>query len=295
MFGPHVDRNVSRDKGRPSITSHIKATRVEANNVDFNAKVFQIFIAGPRSLLITLKLQEEDELKNYLEKNQDIKVIAHGTYADYPWYGSHYQIKFICKELEICDRVGISGLVIHLGKPPIKEVMKYLPRLITTSQNALIYLEVPHVKPQNSHYETPEKLADLFREIKGIDPTLCKFGLCIDTAHLWSCGVNLQSFDNAENWIHRLESVSDIIPPNRIIFHLNDSFDELGSGVDHHAPLLEGKIWEDYKDNPKQSGLAVFVEYAVRNKIPTILERKPKEAILRDYTVLDRLTDTVRI
>lgn len=310
MFGPHVDRVHAKGSGRPSITEHIRAARASAAAVDFDARVFQVFVAGPRNLTMTMRPEEADELKKYLDCCADgagagagagaqgkpqLAVVAHGTYMDFPWHGKPYPAKFIRQELEMCARAGIFGLVVHLGKPPVTEVMKYIPHLITTTRDALVYLEVPHVKPENSHYETPEKLAALFREIRTIDKTLCRFGVCIDTAHLWSCGVDLQAFEDSEDWLRRLESVADVIPPDRIIFHLNDSEDSCGSGLDHHAPLLQGKIWGEYKDEPAQSGLAAFIDYAVRHNIPTILERKPPEALLEDYVIIERLAPEVRL
>lgn len=296
MFGPHVDRVHAKGSKRPSIAEHIRAARASAATVDFDARAFQVFVAGPRNLAMTMRPEEADELKEYLDgADSQLAVVAHGTYMDFPWHGNLYQAKFIRQELEMCARAGIFGLVVHLGKPPVTEVMKYIPHLITTTRDALVYLEVPHVKPENSHYETPEKLAALFREIRTIDKTLCRFGVCIDTAHLWSCGVDLQSFEDAEDWLRRLESVADVIPPDRIIFHLNDSEDSCGSGLDHHAPLLQGKIWGEYKDEPAQSGLAAFIDYAVRHNISTILERKPPEALLEDYAIIERLAPEVRL
>ena len=299
MFGPHADRvhavAAGNKKGRPSITAHIQAARAAAASVDFDARSFQVFVAGPRNMSMTLREEEADELRAFLDTNHRLQVVAHGTYGDYPWYGAPYPAKFIRMELEACERAGISGLVVHLGKPGVAEVMKYIPRLVTTARGVLIFLETPAVKPASSNYETPEKLATLFGAIRTIDPTLCKFGLCIDTAHLWSCGVDLSSFEDAEEWIRRLEAVADVIPPDRIMLHLNDSLEACGDGVDSHAPLLAGHMWGAYADRPQQSGLAAFVDYAVRNGTTVILERKPPEALLEDYAVIDRLTDTVRL
>jgi endonuclease IV len=295
QLGPHVARVHSKKKrGRPSIVEHIRAARAAAAEVDFDARAFQIFIAGPRNRTVTLRDEEADELRAYLDRTKTVAV-AHGTYADYPWSGAPYLAKFIRLELELCARAGISGLVIHLGKPPIETVMKYLPRLVSPQRDTLVFLEVPHVKPEDSHYETPEKLAELFVAVRRLDPALCRFGLCIDTAHLWSCGVDLRSFEDAEAWIRRLEAVADVIPPDRIMLHLNDSHSERGSGLDRHAPLLGGKLWAAYADRPQHSGLAAFVDYAVRHNTIAILERKPIEALLDDYAALERLTDAVRL
>lgn len=246
---------------------------------------------------MTLRDEEADLLREYIDgaraDGDRVMVIAHGTYLDAPWKGDQRAAEFICSELALCSRAGIAGLVVHLGVLPAREVLKYLPRLKTPT-STLVYLETPAVKPSNAHYETPEKLADLFRAIRGIDDSLCKFALCIDTAHLWSCGVDLQSFEAAEDWIRRLEAVADVIPPDRVMLHLNDSFDERGSGVDHHAPLLQGKIWGGYAGQPQQSGLAAFVDYAVRNNLVVILERDPG-FLLDDYASLLRLAPTTRL
>lgn len=298
-FGPQVDRVHSTRSGRPTIVDHVRAARAAAAEAGFDARAFQIFVANPRSLSITLRDDEADELQAYLSETR-IVAIAHGTYMDFPWGGNAYAAKFIRGELALCARAGISGLVVHLGKAPAETVLKYIPRLISVEQTVAVFLEVPHVKPENSHYETPEKLAALFREIRArFDPLLCRFGLCIDTAHLWSCGVDLRSYEDAEEWIRGLEAVADVIPPDRVIIHLNDSLDERGSGVDRHAPLLEGKLWGDFRARPRQSGLAAFVDYAVRNDTTVILERsapdkKPPEALLNDYAVLYQLTTAVR-
>lgn len=140
---------------------------------------------------------------------------------------------------------------------------------------ARVYLEVPAVLPKNSHYETPDKLAVLFRGIrKRVDPFLLYFGLCIDTAHIWASGADIASFEAASAWLDQLERAHGVIPPHAIIFHLNDNYNGRGSGKDEHAPLFMGAIWGSYADRRESSGLAAFLDYARRHNVPTILERK---------------------
>ncbi len=298
--GPHVDRIHARRRGRPTIVEHLSAARQGAVDVGFNAVTFQIFVAGPRNLITTMKEEEADELREYLDAHRNLTVISHGTYLDFPWSGHHYIAHFIRGELQMCARAGISGLVIHLGKPPVEVVREILPRLIT-DHPVLIYLETPHIKPPNSHYDSPEGLAVLFRAVRELDPELCRFALCIDTAHIWSCGADIQSFEAAEGWLDRLERVSDVIPPDRVAFHLNDSYDKQGSGVDHHAPLLQGELWGRYRECPQESGLAAFISYMNRHRSLVILERGgtgrgggPPPSLLDDYAVLLKMTPAVR-
>ena len=82
--------------------------------------------------------------------------------------------------------------------------------------------------------------------------------------HIWACGADIASFGDAQAWLSELEAVHDVIPPNVIMFHLNDNRNACGSGVDEHDPLLRGAIWGDY----------LHLDYARRFGIPTILERK---------------------
>jgi endonuclease IV len=296
MFGPHVDRVFSDAKGgRPSLAAHIRAARAIAAEANFDARAFQVFVAGPRNYTVTLRPEEADELRALLDEERDLFVVAHGTYLDFPWSGAPGPVKSIQRELAVCARAGLAGLVVHLGKPPLPRVVEQLPALFQAADRSgvLLYLEVPHVKPENSHYESPGGLAELFRAVRRFDPALCAFGLCIDTAHLWSCGVDLRSYKAAEDWLRRLEGEAAAIPADRILLHLNDSHNRRGSGLDHHAGLLAGQIWGEYADRPRESGLAAFVDFAVRHSIPAVLERKPPPALLEDYKALERLTAAV--
>src|SRR5216110_569583 len=66
---------------------------------------------------------------------------------------------------------------------------------------------------RDTQMSSPRKLRDLFQSIRAkVDPQLLRTGLCIDTAHLWSCGVDLSSHEDAEKWLLDLEGYSDVIP-----------------------------------------------------------------------------------
>lgn len=297
--GPHVDRVHARRRGRPTLAEHIEAARTSAAEAGFRATAFQVFVAGPRSLVPALADGEAEELRAYLGARPELTVLSHGTYLDHPWGGNHYLARFIREELAACAQAGIAGLVVHLGKAPAARVREILPRLLT-EHPVLVYLETPHLLPKNSHYETPEKLGALFREVREVDPELRRFALCVDTAHLWSSGADIQSYRAAADWLARLESLAELLPPSRVAFHLNDSYDARGSGVDHHAPLLQGELWGRYREEPAESGLAAFVDYMDRHGSLVILERggrgagAPPAALLEDYAVLARMAPGLR-
>jgi endonuclease IV len=96
-------------------------------------------------------------------------------------------------------------------------------------------------------------------------------GLCVDTAHLYSCGFCLDSKQAAKQWLSGLPDIEI----NPIMFHLNDSASELGSGRDRHAGLCQGNIWGGYENNIVDSGLLEILTWCEDNNAPVILERDP--------------------
>lgn len=290
MFGIHVDRVWAAGPGRPPMADQVQAAIGFARENNVQLRAAQIFVAGPRQRRMSLGDEEAAGLRR-LVADTGLAIFAHGTYLDSPWTGDAHAAHFIREELQKCEQAGLRGLVVHVGKPSPEEIAPYLPRLMGPGPR--VYLEMAAVKPSNSNYETPEKLDRLLQTLRRVaDPQLESFGVCIDTAHLWSCGVDLSSYDAAQAWLDRLT-----VPGAALLFHLNDSRDERGSGKDHHAPLLAGKLWGEYRDRPRASGLAAFVEYALQHDIPTILERSGNQpaAFVPELHVLLELAPSLRV
>ena len=318
MFGCHVNREgIKAPAGaRVSVVEYITAARISAEeNAGLNMTAAAIFVAGPKHRNIILTQDDIREISTI-----PVTVVAHNTYSASPWTDES-AIDCILQQVKVCDEAGIVGLVVHLPKSPIPVVISALKKIVErissevgeTSEisrhgggSCRIFLETPAVKPSCSYYETPEKIAELFREIRTIDPELKYFGICIDTAHLWTCGVDLSSKTAADAWLRDLTdlcmvgSVSSghstrsseqtprppLIPANCIMFHLNDSERERGVGPDTHAALTQGKIWEAYAGNVGNSGLASFINFAIEYNNIVILERKPRELLIQDYRII---------
>jgi endonuclease IV len=292
MFGPHVSRyHAGKGRRRANIAEHIDAARTEAEDEGgFRMRAAAIFVSETHRRRIIVDDAEAAELKEYIAKRK-VTVIAHSSYVAVPWRGDPDAARHIRAEAAVCQAAGIAGLVVHLPKLPLEATMRYIARLYNPkAPDVRIYLETPAVSPKETYYETPAKLAKLFAAIRAkLDPDLLVFGLCIDTAHIWTCGVDIASRAAAATWIAALEAAAAVIPPAAIMFHLNDSARARGVGPDSHAALLKGRIWEKYADRPDESGLAAFVEYITAHDCAAILERAPKEAILGDYIALKSL------
>ncbi len=287
LIGPHVSRLHAKGK-RATMTAHIKAATREAKSEGFAITAAALFVGGPRTKTINLKTAERSELAAHVD-DTGIVIIAHSSYVAVPWGGDPTAAKYMAEELDVCGEAKIAGLVTHLPtNRPASSVARFLPKILgLTTSTTRLYLEAPAQKPEKSQYETVDKLVAMFREIRAkVDPELKRVGLCIDTAHLWASGVNIASYADAESWLNELEAARDVIPPELIIFHLNDNRHALGSGRDEHEVLGAGEIWKPYASRPRESGLAAFTDYMRRHSSVGILERKPPADLLRDYRVL---------
>jgi deoxyribonuclease-4 len=298
-----IGHHVNRDSDNLSITNYIKKAILCGNVYNIKINTAAIFVSNPRGLNIILKDEsEQEELRNFIKKT-NINIIAHSSYVAYIWNKKNPKkyMDFVEREYITCKENLLSGLVIHLTKDSIlkkKYIKSTIEELINkvhiinenSSENIpIIYLETPAIVPMWASYDTPKKLSALFNIINKINKNH-PFGLCIDTAHLWTSGNDISTYEGAKRWFSELMS-SPYIPYNNIIIHLNDSANELGHGPDKHESLTHGFIWKDYKNRAslKNSGLYFIIQFAKLHNIPLILERNNKEKIAEDYTVLSKI------
>lgn len=276
-IGPHIDRVYIKKSLCDNIIETIKYTKECAN---FDITAIAIFVAGPRTYDINITANEADDISLL-----NLDIFVHNTYISHPWSDRPVAIHSIHSQLKICNKMNATGFIIHLPKDTIDSVIKILPKLYNPSSSTRIYLEIPALKPINSIFHKPRYLNELFKRIKNeVDTNLDYFGLCIDTAHLWSCGVDLSDYKSAEDWLNELD-----IDYKCLMIHCNDNDKELGNAPDIHNSLTDGKIWNKYKHNLQDSGLLAIIRFAKKNDIPVILERHPMELLFNDYVIIQQL------
>lgn len=87
-------------------------------------------------------------------------------------------------------------------------------------------------------------------------------GVCIDTCHIFAAGYDIRT---EEEWNKTLDQFDRFIGLQHLsAFHVNDSQKDLGSRVDRHAPLGEGKIGIDsfrfLMTSPKTRDIPKYLE-----------------------------------
>lgn len=176
-------------------------------------------------------------------------------------------------EIERCQKLGISYLVLHPGtsKEPREKAFLLLAdsldqALEQTSDTVSVLLE--NMAGQGSSLgSTFKELAQIKKFIKNKQ----RIHFCFDTCHAFAAGYDLSKEEEYENTITEIEQTIGL---NHIkLIHLNDSKKDLGSNVDRHENIAKGKL-----------GKAFFKRLCTDKRfinIPKILETPKK--ILEDH------------
>lgn len=293
-LGAHVHKKSAEGKSRKmhlAIAEDLK--HIESYGIDNPSA--QIFVAGPKTYKETLTAEEKLGIAKYISEH-GTSIVIHGAYVDRPWSSIPGAIHNVKQELRIGAEIGATGVIVHLSsgcvndttfKAALAEIANIdLPR------QQILWLEINSAKPSKFTFETPEKLKQLFSRIDsfGIKWGNIVVGLCIDTAHLFACGLSLETYESAKKWIEDVEKFRAGTP---VMIHLNDSASAFGSGIDKHSALACGNIWQSYHPTRgklpyEKSGLNYLLEWADSNSIMTILERND-ESPDRDITLISQL------
>ncbi len=147
-------------------------------------------------------------------------------------------------ELERAERLGIPFVVAHPGAFTTSSEAAGLARIITALDE--IHASLPKSKVRTLLETTAgqgsclghrfEHLATILAGVKQPE----RLGVCVDTCHIFAAGYPL---DTAEEYQQTTDELAAIVGLDQVCaIHLNDSVKGLGSRVDRHAHIGQGKI-----------------------------------------------------
>ena len=240
-----------------------------------------------------LQEQEIDSWLNELQNNGwdgNGKTVSHNSYlinlASPDEEARKKSIALQREEIERCETLHIPFLVSHpgarlgtprnrtdtnaLAQPPTAEEIEGLQRIVNSLDQ--LHVELPgystitclettvgsgtnlgydfqHLAWIHSHVAQPERIA-----------------FCFDTCHVTAAGYDLSSMAKARRVLQQFDDVAGL--SNIKVFHLNDSIGAIGSRIDRHAHIGEGKCG--------RSCFKAIVELPIFDLVPKILET-PKE------------------
>jgi deoxyribonuclease-4 len=188
-------------------------------------------------------------------------------------------------EMRRAARLGIPAIVLHPGshrgageRTGIETIIESLNRVLEKTGGGVSVLLETTAGQGNSIGHTFEQLAEI---IEGVADTN-RIGVCFDTCHVFAAGYDLRSKRAYAATFRHFERTIGLARLRA--FHLNDSVKGLGSRVDRHTHIGEGRL-----------GLAAFRNLVNDERflgIPMILET-PKgpdmEEDIRNLELLRRL------
>ena len=173
-------------------------------------------------------------------------------------------------ELERCEIIGAHFLIMHIGK-----------RLESSEEQALTKvsegINASFRKNENSVKLLLENTAGMgseigynFAQIKAIFDRVedkDRLGVVIDTAHIFEAGYPIHTKQGLNK---TLKEFDELVGFKRLhLLHLNDSKTDLGSKVDRHWHLGEGKIGLE--------GFRNIVNHPLLRHLPAIMETPRKD------------------
>lgn len=232
----------------------------------YGANTFMFYTGAPQNT----KRGSIDDMLTYqayeLMKKYDIQlenVICHAPYIVNLCNDEKFEfsVDFLKREMERCEQLGITKLVLHPGSSvglernhAISNIIKGLNMIFDNQYPVIICLETMAGKGTEVGRDFNE-LKMIIDHIKNKD----HIGVCLDTCHIHDSSYDLENFDLV------LEEFDNIIGLDYLkCVHINDSKNIRGSHKDRHENVGFGNIGFD--------NLLKVIYHKRLEHIPKILE-----------------------
>jgi deoxyribonuclease-4 len=249
---------------------HTAIDRVEAMGADS----VQVFTQSPRAWRPTN--HHPANFERFKERRKEAAiggVLCHALYLinlaspDDEIYEK--SVASLLNTTEVACGIDADGVVFHVGSHLGAGFEAGLERVVPALERALeACSETTWLLVENSAGagatigRSIDELAVLHDRMGGHP----RFGLCLDTCHLWVSGVDVTDPRSLDAL---LDEVDERIGLDRLrALHVNDAAAELGSNRDRHANIGEGVLGEDlavFMGNPRLQGLPAVLEVPGKN------------------------------
>ena len=153
-------------------------------------------------------------------------------------------LQSLIQELQLARSLDLPFLVLHPGahlgrgeESGLKRVVAGLDEAFASTKSSPGRIALENTAGQGTCLgHQIEHLAAIFDRVRAPH----RLGVCLDTAHFFAAGYDLRG---KRGWETAITEVDRLIGLEQVlVFHLNDSKTELGSRVDRHAGIGEGRI-----------------------------------------------------
>ncbi len=169
-------------------------------------------------------------------------------------------------ELERCETLGISGLVVHPGshtgsgeEAGLAAVAESLNRIHESAPHLRVQTLLETTAGQGTNLgRTFDELATIIDQVEAKE----RVGICLDTCHVFAAGYEFRTDESYAEMMRVFDESLGIA--NLKAIHLNDSKFPLGSKRDRHEHIGEGEIglegFRNLVNDPRLVGLPGLLE-----------------------------------
>lgn len=237
---------------------------------EIGAECIQIFPAPPQMWKVPDRPAKEIQEFNELRKKSKIDpVVIHSIYLinlasekNTVFWGS---VGSLVKTMELAEKIKALGVIFHVGSGKekkfnevldkvakgIKEILKKSPK------NTFLIIE-NSAGAGNLIGRNFDEIAEM---IKASNENK-RIKICLDTQHIFASGYDLRDQKSVDKLFSEFDKKIGL--ERLIAIHVNDSKSDLGSNIDRHENIGEGKIGLD--------GIRAFLGHKAVSKLPIFIE-----------------------
>jgi len=214
-----------------------------------NLDTFQIFTRNQRQWKAKpVSDEERNAFADAWKKHPEVKAIfSHSSYliniASADPELQQKSIQGLADEVKRCHTLGLSFTVLHPGaagtateEGAMKRIAESLQKVIAETSDSKVKILLENTAGQGSH------IGYKFEHLRNImDMTASdRIGTCFDTCHAFASGYDITTDHGFDKVMKEFDQVIGLQHINAI--HLNDSKGDLGSRLDRHDHIGQGKI-----------------------------------------------------
>jgi deoxyribonuclease-4 len=240
------------------------------------ASVIQVFTDDPRAW--TPRAEPRPDLATFREllAERDVPLLVHASYlvnlATPDELVFERSVERVRQELGAAAAMGGRAVNVHVGSHRGAGVRAGVERTAQAIERIVRDLgpegAVPRLVLEDSAGQgdslgvTIEELGRILDAAERRGVPRQRLGVCLDTAHLWGAGYDLDDPASVDAMLASLDQVVGV--DGLAMIHLNDSLAPKGSRADRHQHIGEGRIGE--------RGLGHLVRHPRLSTVPMILE-----------------------
>jgi deoxyribonuclease-4 len=255
-------------------------------------RVLQIFVKNSnRWDGKTISPEEAGHFRRAVAQAKLSSVVAHASYlinlAGEKKEFVDRSIEALVDELSRCDLLGVPALILHPGSSGESSASEGILRVARGLDQAFARRETTAsilLETAAGQGASVGRTFEELRDILGASRNPQRVGICLDTCHVFAAGYELRTPEGFAGTLARFESALGLEKLRAI--HVNDSKKEIGSRVDRHEHIGDGRIG--------MPGFRNLMREEKLHAIPKYLETPKDEALAWDRKNLAKLRRLAR-